>query len=80
MSIYNEVGQRGFLASTIDGVTNMGPTAGLWFNSGGTAVVVLAGEANMTVTTSFTVFAGTWLPISIKKWVSGPADTVGIAI
>ena len=81
MSIYQEVGLRSISPLTIiDGTTNQGPTAGIWSGSGGTIVVVLGGDA-MTVQTTFTnVPPGAWLPISIKKWVSGPTDAVGICV
>ena len=80
MSIYNEIANRGFLASAIDGTANKGPTAGIWSGSGGTIVCVLSGDQDGVQTTFTNVFPGTWMPISIKQWVSGPADAVGIAI
>lgn len=80
MSIYQEVGQRAIDLSALDGVTSKGPTAGIWSGSGGTIVCVLAGSPDGTTTTFTNVFAGTWLPISVKHWVSGPADAVGIAV
>jgi hypothetical protein len=80
MSIYQEIGQRKIVLADLDGATNAGPTAGIWSGAGGTIVCVLSGDA-LTNTTTFTnVAAGTWLPISVKKWVSGPADAVGIAV
>lgn len=78
MSIYNEVGNRSIDLSVLDGATNKGPTAGIWSGAGGTIVVVLSGDPDGDTTTFTNVFAGTWLPISIKQWVSGPADAVGI--
>ena len=80
MSIYNEVACRGFLASVINGSTNRGPTAGIWSGTGGTIVVVLAGDLDGVQSTFTNVQAGQWLPISIKQWVSGPADALGVAI
>lgn len=79
MSIYNEVGNRSIDLSALDGSTNKGPTAGIWSGAGGTIVCVLAGDPDGQTTTFTNVFAGTLLPISIKEWVSGPADAVGIA-
>lgn len=80
MSIYLEVGQRYIDVTTLDGVNVKGPTAGVYVGTAGTLVVVLAGDP-LTVETSFVgVTAGSWLPISIKKWVSGPANCVGIAV
>lgn len=78
--IYQEIGLRSIDLSTLDGTTNSGPTAGVWSGSGGTVVVELFGDPDGTQTTFTNVGAGTWLPISIKKWVSGPADAVGIAV
>ena len=78
--IYQEIGQRSIDLSTLDGVTNVGPTAGIWSGSGGNIAVELNGDPSGTTTTFTNVYPGTWLPISIRRWVSGPADAVGIAI
>ncbi len=78
--IYQNVGSRKIDLSTLDGTSNAGPTAGIWSGSGGTVTVVLAGDALTDVTIFTNVGAGVWLPISIKKWVSGPVDAVGIAV
>lgn len=80
MSIYQEVGLRKVTLSTLDGTTNKGPTAGIWSGSGGTIVVVLAGDVDGDTTTFTNVYPGTMLPISIKQWISGPADAVGLAV
>jgi hypothetical protein len=80
MSIYQEIGQRYIDVTTLDGVTVKGPTAGVWFGTAGTAVVVLASDPIAVETTFAGIYAGTWLPISIKKWVSGPANAVGIGV
>ncbi len=59
-------------------------TAGVYTGSGGTMVVVLwddqalPGRAEIQ-TTFVSTGIGQWLPISIQKYVSGPADAVGIA-
>jgi len=81
MSIYQEIGLRSIkpLAS-LDGVTNTGPTAGIWSGSGGTIVVELAGDKVGDTTTFTNVFPGTWLPLSIRRWVSGPVDAVLIVV
>jgi len=80
MSIYQEVGRRGALASVVDGSTNLGPTAGLWSGTGGTIVVVMVDDPIATTTTFTNVGAGVFLPISIKKWVSGPSDAVALFV
>lgn len=80
MSIYMEIGQRTIDLSTLDGVTNKGPTAGIWSGSGGTIVCVLNSDPDGQDTTFTNVYPGTWLPICIKEWVSGPVDAVGIAV
>ena len=78
--IYQEIGLRKIDLSSLDGSVNVGPTAGIWSGSGGTIVCVLAGDGISDTTTFTNVYPGTWLPISIKKWISGPADAVGIAV
>ena len=80
MSIYQEIGQRYIDVTTLDGTTIAGPTAGLYVGTTGTLVVVLAGDPLTVETTFANVAAGSWLPISIKKWVSGPANVVGITV
>lgn len=80
MSIYQEIGLRTIDLTALDGVTNKGPTAGIWSGSGGTIVCVLVGDPDGQDTTFTNVFAGTMLPISIKEWVSGPADAVGLVV
>jgi hypothetical protein len=79
MSIYQEVANYAELASTIDGTTRKGPSAGIYFGSGGTAVVQMAGRPGTDVTFA-NVPAGSYLPLSICKWVSGPADAVAIMV
>ena len=80
MSIYQEVGQRSIAVADLDGVANAGPTAGIWVGTAGTVVVVLAGDPLTKETTFVGVTEGSWLPISIKKWVSGPANCVAIVV
>lgn len=79
MSIYNEIGRRKIDPAVLNGTTNAGPTSGLWIPVAGDLVVVLADDP-LTVETTFTaVPAGTWLPICVKKYVSGPVGTVAVA-
>lgn len=78
--IYQEIGLQSIDLSTLDGVTNKGPTVGIWSGSGGTCVFELAADPVGTETTFSNVYPGQWLPISIRKWVSGPSDAVGIRV
>ena len=79
MGIYNEIGRRQIVLSSLDGVTNGGPTLGIWVAAAGNLVVVLADDP-LTVETTFTgVPAGTWMPVCARKHVSSPAGSIGIA-
>jgi len=66
-------------------------TVGVHCGAGGAMVVVmwedqLNGGPNepqpgkAEVTTAITTVAGQWLPISIGKYVSGPADAMGFSL
>lgn len=79
MSVYNNLARRSVNLAALDGVTDAGPTSGVYISTAGDVVVVLADDP-LTVQTTFTaVPAGTWLPICIKKWVSGPLNSQGVA-
>lgn len=78
MGIHSEIARRKVVLATLDGTTDAGPTIGVIAGAAGTIVCVLVDDPIAT-TTSIVVTAGQWLPISIKKWVSGPADSVGFA-
>ena len=79
MSIYNEIGRRKIDPVALDGITNAGPTSGLWVAAAGDVVVVLVDDPLSVSTTFASVPAGTWLPICIKSYISGPAGTVAVA-
>lgn len=77
--LYSLIAMRAGDPTLIDYVTNKGPTAGIYSGSGGAIVVVMAQEADATVTTTFAaVPAGIFMPIGIKKWVSGPVDALAL--
>ena len=81
MSIYDELACRSIQPITaLDGTTNRGPTGGIWSGSGGTIVVELTSDLPAVTTTFTSVAPGTWLPISIRRWVSGPADAIAVAV
>lgn len=88
MGIYNEVALR--KVPLVAGQA-CAQTMAVHTGAGGAMVVVLASDAanggpmapqpgKPEVTTSITTIAGQWLPISIVKYVSGPADAVGFAV
>lgn len=79
MSVYQEIAQQAVLASAIDGTTDAGPTAGIYTGSGGDIVVEMAQQGGGEITFVNTP-AGAFLPISIRKWVSGPADALALFV
>jgi hypothetical protein len=58
-------------------------TMSIWTGAGGAMVVVLWNDqlnfvpGQPEITTSLTTLAGQMLPLSIAKYVSGPADALG---
>lgn len=78
MSIYTAIGRRKINLAGLDGVTDAGPASGVYVPTAGNLVVVLADDPLTLETTFEGVPAGTWMPIAIKKFVSGPANCVGI--
>lgn len=79
MSIYQEVALRSIPIDDL--ATKGGPSVGIFVGTGGDDIVVeLVHDPDGTETTFPAPVAGSWLPISIKKWVSGPADSVILAV
>ena len=80
MSIYTAIARRKVNLAGLDGVTNAGPISGVYVPTTGDIVVVLVDDP-LTVTTTFAgVPGGSVMPICIKKFVSGPANCVGLVV
>lgn len=79
--MFNEVYNSTIDLSTLDGVNNKGPTVGIYTGSGVTDIVVVLMHDEDSKTTTFVApLKGAFLPIAIKRWVSGPADAIGFTV